>query len=63
MHFIYHTDTRVRDRMLVLGGHLGATSDIVAPVVDTLLLDDVNEDVVSAGLAFLTNLASEVHDV
>lgn len=49
--------------MLVLGGHLGATSDIVAPVVDTLLLDDVNEDVVSAGLAFLTNLASEVHDV
>ena len=49
--------------MLTVGGHLGKTSDIVTPAVNAMLRHDVDEDVISAGLSFLTQLATEAPKV
>jgi len=56
---LFALDPEVRDEMLVLRGHLGATSDMVTPVVDAMLREDVDDEVTSAALAFLINLATE----
>jgi len=56
---LFALDPKVRDRMLEMKGHLAATSNIIAPIVDAMLREDVDEDVISAGLSLLTNLACE----
>jgi len=60
---LFAVDPSVRDRMLVVDGHLGATSNIITPVVDAMSAENVDEDVVSAGLSLLTNLATEAPKV
>jgi hypothetical protein len=59
---LFAVDPNVRDRMLVVDGHLGATSNIITPVVDAMLpfvKQNIEEEVFSAGLSLLTNLACE----
>lgn len=56
---LFALDPQVRDEMLILRGHLGATSDMVTPVVDAMLREDVDDEVTSAALALLMNLATE----
>jgi hypothetical protein len=56
-------DPSVRDRMLTVGGHIGATSNIISPIVDAMLGEAADEDVVSAGLSLISNLATEAPKV
>ena len=60
---LFTLDLTVRDRMLEVSGHIGTTGNIIIPVVDCMLKEGVGEDILSAGLSVISNLATEAPKV